>query len=26
MPISKEDDKSSWEQYHTILHSHIVLY
>jgi len=26
MPISKEDDKSSWEQYHTILLSHIVLY
>jgi len=26
MPISKEDDKSSWEQYHIILHSHIVLY
>jgi len=26
MPISKEDDKCSWEQYHTILLSHIVLY
>jgi len=26
MPISKQDDKSSWEQYHTILLSHIVLY
>ena len=26
MPISKEDDTSSWEQYHTILLSHIVLY
>jgi len=26
MPISKEDDKSSWEQYNTILLSHIVLY
>jgi len=26
MPISKEDDKSSWEQYHIILPSHIVLY
>jgi len=26
MSISKEDDKSSWEQYHTILLSHIVLY
>jgi len=26
MPISKEDDKSSWEQYHIILLSHIVLY
>jgi len=26
MPISKEDDKSSWEQYHLILLSHIVLY
>jgi len=26
MPISKEDDKSSWEQYHKILLSHIVLY
>jgi len=26
MPISKEDDKSSWEQCHTILLSHIVLY
>jgi len=25
MPISKEDDKSSWEQYQTILLSHIVL-
>ena len=24
MPISKEDDKSSWEQYHIILLSHIV--
>jgi len=26
MPISKEDHKSSWEQYHIILFSHIVLY
>jgi len=26
MPISKEDDKSSWEQYHIILLSHTVLY
>jgi len=26
MPISKEDDKSSWEQYHIKLLSHIVLY
>jgi len=26
MPISKEDDKSSWEQYHIILLSHIVVY
>ena len=26
MPISKEDYKSSWEQYHIILLSHIVLY
>ena len=26
MPISKEDDKSSWEQYHVILLSHIILY
>ena len=26
MPISKEDDKSSWEQYHIILLSHIVIY
>ena len=26
MPISIEDDKSSWEQYHIILLSHIVLY
>jgi len=26
MPISKEDDKSSWEQYHIIFLSHIVLY
>ena len=27
MPISKEDDKSSWEQYHIILLlSHVVLY
>ena len=26
MHISKEDDKSSWEQYHIILLSHIVLY
>jgi len=26
MPISKEDDKSSWEQYRIILLSHIVLY
>jgi len=26
MPISKEDDKSSWEQYHVILLSHIVPY
>jgi len=26
MLISKEDDKSLWEQYHIILRSHIVLY
>ena len=26
MPISKADDKNSWEQYHIILLSHIVLY
>jgi len=26
MPISKEDDKCSWEQYHIILLSHTVLY
>jgi len=26
MPIWKQDDKSSWEQYHIILLSHIVLY
>jgi len=26
MPISKEDDKSLWEQYHIIHLSHIVLY
>jgi len=26
MPISKEDDKSSWVQYHIILFSHIVMY
>jgi len=26
MPISKEDDKSLWEQYHIILLSHVVLY
>jgi len=26
MPISKEDDKSSWEQYHIILLSQIVIY
>ena len=26
MPISKEDDKSSWEQYHLILLPDIVLY
>jgi len=26
MPISIEDDKCSWEQYHIILLSHIVLY
>jgi len=26
MPIAKEDDKSSWEQYHIILLSHIVIY
>ena len=26
MPISKQDDKKSWEQYHIILLSHIVLY
>jgi len=26
MPISKEDDKSSWEQYHIILLSCIALY
>jgi len=25
MPISKEDDKSLWEQYHIILLSHIVM-
>ena len=26
MPISQEDDKSSWEQYHIILLSHIFVY
>jgi len=26
MPISKEHDKSSWEQYHIVLLSHILLY
>jgi len=26
MSISKEDEKSSWEQYHIIILSHIVLY
>jgi len=26
MPISEEDDKSSWEQNHIILLSHIVMY
>jgi len=26
MPISKEDNKSSWEQYHIILLSHTVMY
>ena len=26
MAISKEDDKTSWEQYHIIVLSHIVLY
>jgi len=26
MPISKEDDKRSWEQYHIILLSHMILY
>jgi len=26
MPISNEDYKSSWEQYHIILLSHIVMY
>jgi len=26
MPISKEDDKILWEQYHIILLSHIVMY
>jgi len=26
MPISKEDDKSLWEQYHIILLSHIIMY
>ena len=26
MPISKEDDKSLWEQYHIIFLSHMVLY
>jgi len=26
MPISKEDDKSSWEQYHIILLSHTVMF
>ena len=26
MPISKENDKSSWEQYHIIILSHIVPY
>jgi len=26
MPISKEDDKSPWDQYHIILLSHIIMY
>jgi len=26
MPISRKDEQSSWEQYHIILISHIVLY
>jgi len=26
MPISKEDDKGSWEQYHIILLSYIIMY
>jgi len=26
MPISKEDDKSSWEQFHIILLTHVVMY
>ena len=26
MPISKEDEESSWEQHHIILLSHIVMY
>jgi len=26
MPISKEDDKTSWEQFHIILLSYIVMY
>jgi len=26
MPIPKEDNKSSWEQYHIILLSHIIIY
>jgi len=26
MPISKEDNKSSWEPYHIILLSHIIMY
>jgi len=26
MPISKEDYKNSWEQYHIILLSHVVMY
>jgi len=26
MPISKQDDKSSWEQYHIILLAHILLH